>query len=253
MVCSREEVVVALDRRTQPRIREFRRLVACAGLIRPDHAIPCDHDNGSTPRGASRAPRRLPALRIARGYPANPVAGDLTARDDRGAGAGQGRGGGRRAVRRPRRENALSVAGSGGHRRSLSAPAHLYICRDAVLSGRQRKRPWRPGSVSRRAAGLRRMAGERARHHQTKGHHSRRASGVGALSSPAPLDEIIGRHHVATEVKGRPMLIPLPHPSGASSWIHQGNHPRLLRQAIALIEEHVAPLILGRRAAKAAS
>lgn len=70
---------------------------------------------------------------------------------------------------------------------------------------------------------------------------------------PAPLDEIIGRQHVATEVKGRPMLIALPHPSGASSWIHQGNHPRLLRQAIALIEEHVAPLILGRRAAEAAS
>jgi uracil-DNA glycosylase len=62
----------------------------------------------------------------------------------------------------------------------------------------------------------------------------------------APLDEIIGKHHVAADLKGRPMLIPLPHPSGASSWIHQGNHQRLLEQAIALIEEHVAPLVFGR-------
>jgi uracil-DNA glycosylase len=62
----------------------------------------------------------------------------------------------------------------------------------------------------------------------------------------APLDEIIGKSHVAAELTGRPRLIPLPHPSGASSWIHQGNHPRLLRQAIALIEEHVTPLVLGR-------
>jgi uracil-DNA glycosylase len=63
---------------------------------------------------------------------------------------------------------------------------------------------------------------------------------------PAPLDEIIGRRHVATAVKGGPMLIPLPHPSGASSWTHQGNHPQLLIQAIALIEEFVTPLVLGR-------
>jgi uracil-DNA glycosylase len=64
---------------------------------------------------------------------------------------------------------------------------------------------------------------------------------------PAPLDEIIGRRHIATALKGRPMVIPLPHPSGASSWTHQGNHPQLLLQAIALIEEFVAPLVLGRR------
>ncbi len=63
---------------------------------------------------------------------------------------------------------------------------------------------------------------------------------------PAPLEELIGRQQVAGALRGRPILIPLPHPSGASSWIHSGNHPRLLRQAIALIAEHAAPLVLGR-------
>lgn len=59
----------------------------------------------------------------------------------------------------------------------------------------------------------------------------------------APLDQLIGRQHVATALKGRPLVIPLPHPSGASSWIHQDNHPQLLKQAIALIAQHVTPLV----------
>lgn len=58
-----------------------------------------------------------------------------------------------------------------------------------------------------------------------------------------PLDRIIGRTHVFDELRWRPMLIPLPHPSGASSWIHQGNHPALLANALRLIGEHVAPLL----------
>jgi uracil-DNA glycosylase len=59
-----------------------------------------------------------------------------------------------------------------------------------------------------------------------------------------PLDRIIGRTHVAENLPRRPLLIPLPHPSGASSWIHQGNHPMLLRSALQLIEEHAAPLVV---------
>jgi uracil-DNA glycosylase len=59
----------------------------------------------------------------------------------------------------------------------------------------------------------------------------------------APLETLIGKALRAPDLPGNPLLIPLPHPSGASSWIHQGNHPRLLRQAIALIGEHVAPLV----------
>src|ERR1044071_3216510 len=54
-----------------------------------------------------------------------------------------------------------------------------------------------------------------------------------------PLDRIIGRAHVVD----RRLVIPLPHPSGASSWIHQGNHPQLLHDAFRLIETRVAPLL----------
>ena len=54
-----------------------------------------------------------------------------------------------------------------------------------------------------------------------------------------PLERIIGKSHVIDQR----LVIPLPHPSGASSWIHQGNHPQLLRQALRLIETHVSPLL----------
>jgi uracil-DNA glycosylase len=66
-----------------------------------------------------------------------------------------------------------------------------------------------------------------------------------------PLDRLIGRALVAGKLPRQPLLIPLPHPSGASSWIHQGNHPILLRDAIGLIEQHVLPLIQGRHADEA--
>lgn len=54
-----------------------------------------------------------------------------------------------------------------------------------------------------------------------------------------PLDRVIGKAHVID----RRLVIPLPHPSGASSWIHQGNHPQLLRDALGLLETHVAPIL----------
>jgi len=51
-----------------------------------------------------------------------------------------------------------------------------------------------------------------------------------------PLDELIGRAHEVEHVDGRmTLVIPLPHPSGASSWIHQGDHPQLLDRALRLI------------------
>jgi uracil-DNA glycosylase len=62
---------------------------------------------------------------------------------------------------------------------------------------------------------------------------------IGRFFAEQPLDRIIGRSHVVD----RRLVIPLPHPSGASSWIHQGNHPALLAQAIRLIEQHVTPLL----------
>ena len=67
-----------------------------------------------------------------------------------------------------------------------------------------------------------------------------------------PLDRIIGKAHAMASRADRQIpqfsrndmvVIPLPHPSGASSWIHQGNHPQLLQRALRLIETHVSPLL----------
>lgn len=50
-----------------------------------------------------------------------------------------------------------------------------------------------------------------------------------------PLDRLIGRAHEVTHVGGTSRAIPLPHPSGASSWIHQDDHPELLDRALGLV------------------
>ena len=57
-----------------------------------------------------------------------------------------------------------------------------------------------------------------------------------------PLDQLIGRVHDIEHAHGTTRGIPLPHPSGASSWIHEGNHPQLLDGAIRLIAEELARL-----------
>ncbi len=50
-----------------------------------------------------------------------------------------------------------------------------------------------------------------------------------------PLDEVIGREHEIEHVGGRAIAIPLPHPSGASSWVHQAGNRALLEQALDLL------------------
>ena len=57
-----------------------------------------------------------------------------------------------------------------------------------------------------------------------------------------PLDELIGRTHEVEHAGGSCIAIPLPHPSGASSWIHQGDHPVLLDQALRLIGRELRSL-----------
>lgn len=57
-----------------------------------------------------------------------------------------------------------------------------------------------------------------------------------------PLDELIGREHDVEHLGGRSIAVPLPHPSGASSWIHQGDHPVLLKRALELIAVRLSPL-----------
>jgi len=60
-----------------------------------------------------------------------------------------------------------------------------------------------------------------------------------------PLDELIGRTHDVAHLGGRSLAIPLPHPSGASSWIHVGDHPRLLERALDLIGRELQRLGIG--------
>ena len=61
-----------------------------------------------------------------------------------------------------------------------------------------------------------------------------------------PLDELIGRAFDAEHAGGKSVVIPLPHPSGASSWIHQGDHPRLLDRALAAIGAELVRLGVAR-------
>jgi uracil-DNA glycosylase len=60
-----------------------------------------------------------------------------------------------------------------------------------------------------------------------------------------PLAELVGLAHEVTYRAGNATAIPLPHPSGASSWIHQGDHPQLLDAAIALIGRQLERLGIG--------
>lgn len=60
---------------------------------------------------------------------------------------------------------------------------------------------------------------------------------------PRPLNELVGRTHRLAALPGAPVAIPLPHPSGASSWIHAPGHMRLVRDALDLIGSHLADLV----------
>lgn len=52
---------------------------------------------------------------------------------------------------------------------------------------------------------------------------------------PLPLSELIGTQRMVEHAGGRSTVIPLPHPSGASSWIHAPANKILLEQALGLI------------------
>jgi uracil-DNA glycosylase len=60
---------------------------------------------------------------------------------------------------------------------------------------------------------------------------------------PRPLNEQVGRAHALDDVPGRPTAIPLPHPSGASSWIHTPGHMSLVRESLRLIRRHLPELV----------
>lgn len=55
-----------------------------------------------------------------------------------------------------------------------------------------------------------------------------------------PLDRVIGKEHHAEHGGGSSVAIPLPHPSGASSWIHGPGHSELVDAALALLRSRLA-------------
>jgi uracil-DNA glycosylase len=58
---------------------------------------------------------------------------------------------------------------------------------------------------------------------------------IDAFLGPQPLEQVIGREHSVTTAGRVSVAVPLPHPSGASSWIHTDNHRQLLDAALRLI------------------
>jgi uracil-DNA glycosylase len=69
---------------------------------------------------------------------------------------------------------------------------------------------------------------------------------------PHPLNRLIGRVHRVEHVGGESLAIPLPHPSGASSWVHEGDHRALLDRALVLLREALVDLGVVRDAVAAA-
>jgi uracil-DNA glycosylase len=60
-----------------------------------------------------------------------------------------------------------------------------------------------------------------------------------------PLIDLIGTRTTIEHVGGRSVVIPLPHPSGASSWIYQQQNRVLVDKAIGLIAAELGRLGLG--------
>ena len=56
------------------------------------------------------------------------------------------------------------------------------------------------------------------------------------------LDSFVGKAHQVQHPGGQSLAIPLPHPSGASSWIHEANHRSLLESALDLLRRELTAL-----------
>jgi uracil-DNA glycosylase len=59
---------------------------------------------------------------------------------------------------------------------------------------------------------------------------------------PQPLQRLIGQAHDVRHAGGRSLAIPLPHPSGASSWIHEPGHRRQVDSALRLLARELTKL-----------
>lgn len=73
---------------------------------------------------------------------------------------------------------------------------------------------------------------------------------IDRIVGPGPLDAVVGRAHSVVHSAGKSIAIPLPHPSGASSWIHAPGHDLLLEQALGLIRKELGSGISRRKTAR---
>jgi uracil-DNA glycosylase len=62
---------------------------------------------------------------------------------------------------------------------------------------------------------------------------------IGRFLGARPLDELVGQEHAVAHAGGTSVAVPLPHPSGASSWIHAPDHRVLLDRALGLIRDRL--------------
>jgi uracil-DNA glycosylase len=60
-----------------------------------------------------------------------------------------------------------------------------------------------------------------------------------------PLDALVGREHEIRHEGGTSIAVPLPHPSGASSWLNAPEHRALLDASLARLAERFATLGIG--------
>lgn len=77
---------------------------------------------------------------------------------------------------------------------------------------------------------------------------------INVLLGSSPLDQVIGRELRLPDARrwavgGETIVIPLPHPSGASSWVHAPGNRALLDDAVRRIGRHWARLSRARSAA----
>lgn len=59
------------------------------------------------------------------------------------------------------------------------------------------------------------------------------------------LNELVGQRHLVRHEGGESVAIPLPHPSGASSWVNEPAHRALLGRALELLGEELRALGVG--------
>lgn len=66
---------------------------------------------------------------------------------------------------------------------------------------------------------------------------------IGRFLGDAPLADVVGKEHLVEHAGGESLVVPLPHPSGASSWIHAPGHRELVTRALSLIGKRMRTLV----------